>query len=429
VAREKDRDSADAGRIAVLLQRAKEALTAHMLEWGQNKTMVEGTVAYNVVFTGKLTLDEAQVIANVASFFKLGNSNAQRLLQPERILKTYQSKMQADKLARLLTRAGAECRVEMEESSHDEPTSVQKMALALQDMEIPVVQLPDYRRFGWREWVAIGAACGLALLIGVWLALRPLVIHGTTLAEYQASVERLAEHAGPEHAATFRRAVDMVTEPARNAQNASASTDPVTAARLIYAAVEGKTADEVLALAKIRLEKQRAAYQKGIAEADEKIAVINQQLADIAPGNAVVLQKIEIVSAAFGWPPNASAPVLAFKIHNNSSETLMHLYLQGYLYDENGTLLVSNPVTYAVANGIAPGKLANVALPVSADSPWAIPAVRGKTGLVFRLRVANAENLQGRSLGEDYRPLETDRERHLNWKNKVQAQLETLNLE
>lgn len=420
------RESGHPGKWAAILQRVKDSLALRMLEWGQKKSVAENGAAYNVVFTGKLTLDEAQAVANIASFFKLGTSNAQRLLQPDRILKTCQSKMQADKLARLLTRGGAECRVEMEEPDHDAPTPVQKVALALQDMEIPTMTLPDFRRFGRREWISLGLACGLALMIGAWLAWRPPVIQGNTPANYQASIDRLAAHLEPERAAKFRRAVDLVTEPARNAQNASVSTDPVTATRLVYTAVEGKTAEEILAMAEIRLEKQRSAYREGLAEADEKIAAINQQLADMAPVNAVVLQKISIVSAAFGWPSKAASPVLAFRIQNDSSETLMHLYLQGYLYDENGALLVSNPITYAVANGIAPGKAASVTLTTPVGSAWAITAAKGKKNLELRIRVANAENLQGRALGQDFRALEAERERHQHWKDRVQAELASL---
>ena len=58
---------------------------------------------------------------------------------------------------------------------------------------------------------------------------------------------------------------------------------------------------------------------------------LNQKLADIAPGNKVVLGKIDVVSAAFGWPAGAPSPTLAFSIRNNSSENLMRVYLQGYL--------------------------------------------------------------------------------------------------
>ena len=106
----------------------------------------------------------------------------------------------------------------------------------------------------------------------------------------------------------------------------------------------------------------------------------------------------------------------------------MRVYLQGYLYDENGVLLVSNPVTYSIASGIEPGASITANLPTQIDSPWAAPITREKTGLVFKLRVANAENRQSKTLGVDYRPLENDKQRQTDWRNKVQKQLDAVKL-
>lgn len=427
---EKDKNSPVGEKLAAAMERARDALSDRLLELGQRKkagTPVD--VTYNVVFTGKLTLAEPQAIANMASFFKSGADTARRMLQAGRVLKTYPNKAQADKLAKLLTRAGAECRVEMEApEEEDAPTVIQQAAFALRDVHIPVVHLPDYHQMGRRQWAAIAAASALVLALALWLVLRAPTIHGSSAAEYEASIERLIVRASPEQTHAIEHAIELLTESARRAQSQSGTTDPDTAARLVYAAVDGKTAAEVIAMAEARLEKQRAAYRQGIADAEQKIAAINQQLQDIAPGNRVVLGKIEVVSAAFGWPAEASSPTLAFSLRNNSSENLVRIYLQGYLYDDKGVLLASNPVTYSIAGGIDPGNSATVALPTQTDSPWAIPAARQKTGLVFKLRVANAENRNGQALGVDYRPLETDRQRYLDWKNKVQAQLDAVQL-
>lgn len=426
---EKDKSSPIAERLAAALERGRDALSDHLLELGQRKTRAPVDITYNVVFTGKLTLAEPQAIANMASFFKSGADTTRRMLQAGRVLKTYPSKAQADKLASLLTRAGAECRVEMEApEEEDAPTAVQRAAFALQSVRIPVIKLPDYRQIGRAQWAAMAAACALVLALALWLVLRAPTVHGNSAADYEASIERLIVRAQPDQAHAIERAIELLTESARRAQSQGGTTDPDTAARLVYAVVDGKTAAEIIAMAEARLEKQRVAYRQGIAEAEQKIAAINQQLQDIAPGNLVVLGKIEVVSAAFGWPPGASSPTLAFSLRNNSSENLVRIYLQGYLYDEKGALLASNPVTYSVAGGIDPGNSATVALPTQTDSPWAIPAARQKTGLVFKLRVANAENRNGQALGVDYRPLETDRQRYLDWKNKVQAQLDAVKL-
>lgn len=420
--------SAMGEKLAAGLERARDGLSDRMLELGQKKVSAEADAAYNVVFTGKLTLAEAQAIANMANFFKTGTDSVRRLLQAGRVLKSYPNKAQADKLASLLTRAGAECRVEMEIPEEDAPTAVQKAAFALQGVKIPVVKLPDYRQVSRKQWAMAGAVCVLGIALTLWLVLRAPTIHGSSAAEYQANIDRMIAHADPQQAHAIQQAILLLTDISRKAQSESHSTNPDMAAQLIYAPVEGKAAIEIVALAEARLEKQRVAFRAGIAEVDAKIADINQRLSEMAPGNKAVLGKIDVVSAAFGWHAGAPAPTLAFSIRNNSSENLMRVNLQGYLYDESGVLLASNPVTYSIASGIDPGASVTAALPTQMDSPWVMPSLREKTGLVFKLRVASAESRQGKKLGIDYRPLENDRQRYTDWKNKVQAQLDAVKL-
>lgn len=414
--------------ITALLYRGRDWLSGRLLETGQAAATPDG-VAYNVVFTGRYTLPEAEAITNMAAFFKLGQVNTQRLLQAGRTLKSYPDKAPADKLARLLTRAGAECRVEMEiPAADDEPGAAQKVAFALENVTIPEIHLPDVRQFGRRQWGFIGTLVLLLAAIGTWQWLRPPVIGGDTLADYEASVERMVARADPADGPRILHAVEMLTASARAAQEQSATTDPATAARLIYAPVEGKTAEELLAQAEARLERQREAYRRGLAEADQKIAAINDQLAAIAPDNAVVLARISIEEAAFGWPTGASGPTIVFTVRNNSHLPLSRILMQGYLYDSSGKLLASHPLTYAVSGGIAPGLARSVALPMPHDSPWAVQKARKLKDVVLKLRVANAENREGESLGIDYRPLEAERQRHLDWKAKTQAELEAIRL-
>ncbi len=425
---ESGKGSAIGEKLAAGLERARDSLSDRMLELGQKKASDSAEATYNVVFTGKLTLAEAQAVANMANFFKMGADSAKRLLQAGRVLKSYPNKAQADKLAALLKRAGAECRVEMEMPEEDAPTTIQKVAFALQGIKIPIVKLPDYRQINRKQWAIAGAVCALGIALTLWLVLRAPTIHGDSAAEYQANIERMIADNDPQQAHTIQQAILLLTDSSRKAQSESNTSNPDMAAKLIYAPIEGKTAAEMVALAEARLEKQRVAFRSGIAEADQKITDLNQKLADIAPGNKVVLGKIDVVSAAFGWPAGAPSPTLAFSIRNNSSENLMRVYLQGYLYDENGVLLISNPVTYSIASGIDPGVSITATLPTQMDSPWVMPSLREKTGLVFKLRVANAENRQGKMLGVDYRPLENDKQRHTDWKNKVQKQLDAVKL-
>lgn len=414
-------------RITALLHRVRDALSARLLEAGQKSATAEG-VTYNVVCTGKLTLPEEQAVANLAAFFKLGTVNARRLVLDGRILKSYPSKSPADRLARQLTRGGVECRVELEvPEEHHEPGHVQKVAFALASLEIPEITLPRYRQIRPRTWWQLAAGLLAVSALGLWLATRPPVIQGESMADYAASIDRVASHAGDsEQVRKVYHAVAVLTDPLRNAQNTSA--DPDTAARLIHAGIKGKTAAEIIALAEARLEKQRAAYREGLAEADRKIAETTQQLADIAPANAVVLDRISIDSPAFGWPTGAEGPTIAFRLRNNSQVPLTRIYLQGYLYDAGGGLIASHPLTYAVSGGIAPGAGASVALPMKRESPWAEPQAQGRRGHILRLRVANAEDREGKPLGIDCLPLEAERDRQRAWKDKVQAELDAIRL-
>lgn len=424
---ESSRSDENVSRISRWLHSARDLLSSRLLEAGQKNIEADG-ITYNVVFTGKLTLPEEQVVANVAAFFKLGTVNAARLLQADRILKTYATKSPADRFARQLTRGGAECRVELEmPEEHHEPGRAQRMAFALESMEIPNITLPHYRQISRRTWIAAGTAAVIVIGVSAWLASRAPVIHGESMAEYEASIDHVASHSGDaEQVRKVYHAVAIMTDPVRSAQ--SATVDPETAARLIHAGIEGKTAVEVIALAEARLEKQRVAYRQGLEEADRKIAEANQQLADIAPDNAKVLDKIAIDSPAFGWPLSAAGPTIAFRLRNNSPLPLTRIYLQGYLYGTNGKLMASHPLTYAVSGGLPPGQAASVALPMKSDSPWAEQDARGERGLTLRLRVANAEDREGNAQGKDYRPLEAERDRQREWKDKVQAELDAIKL-
>ena len=112
------------------------------------------------------------------------------------------------------------------------------------------------------------------------------------------------------------------------------------------------------------------------------LATSTAQLTAIAPANVPVVNKIRIENAAFGWPVSAEGPTLVFTLRNDSAEALMRVSLQGYLRDQAGKLLASQPVTYAVMGGLAPGASAQVVLPTRPDSPWAKADWRGRTVLL-----------------------------------------------
>jgi hypothetical protein len=235
---ESSRSDENVSRISRWLHSARDLLSSRLLEAGQ-KTIEADGITYNVVFTGKLTLPEEQVVANVAAFFKLGTVNAARLLQADRILKTYATKSPADRFARQLTRGGAECRVELEmPEEHHEPGRAQRMAFALESMEIPNITLPHYRQISRRTWIAAGTAAVIVIGVSAWLASRAPVIHGESMAEYEASIDHVASHSGDaEQVRKVYHAVAIMTDPVRSAQ--SATVDPETAARLIHAGIEG----------------------------------------------------------------------------------------------------------------------------------------------------------------------------------------------
>jgi hypothetical protein len=417
------------------LQRAKDALTGRLLEWShRNDTDIPAR--YNVTLTGRFTLPEQQAVENLAAFLKQGTENTRRLLQAGRIFKTYQEKTPADKLARVLQRAGVECRVELEtDEPEDTPNALQKAAYALDAAAVPLIRLPDVRMFGWRQWLLVGVVASCLLVVSAWVWLRAPVVEGNTVAEYEASIENVLSKTAPEQQLALRHSIDVLMEPASaTAEDERATLDQKTgndrkqATRKLYAPIAGKNAKQLLALAETKLEKKRAAYREGLAQAESKIAELDKQLAAQAPDNAVALDKIVISEASFGWSAGSPTPSMVFFITNGSSEKLTRIFLHGYLHDPQGTLLVTAPVTYAIAGGLLPGTKAGVGLPTMIDSPWTSNAVRNRRDLVFTLRVANAENVQGKPLGKDYRPLENDKLRQQEWKKKMQAQLDAMAL-
>lgn len=425
----------ETSRATAILQNAKDALTGRLLEWShRNDTDIPAR--YNVTLTGRFTLPEQQAVENLAAFLKQGTENTRRLLQAGRIFKTYQEKTPADKLARVLQRAGVECRVELEiDEPEDKPNTLQKAAYALDAASVPLIRLPAVRQFGWRQWLLVGLGGGSLLAVAVWLALRAPVVHGNTVAEYEASIERVVSGVAPEQQAAVRHSIEVLTEPATaTAEDERATLDQKTGAdrkaatHKVYASVAGKNAKQLLALAQAKLEKKRAAYREGLAQADSKIAELDKQLAAQAPANAVVIDKIQVSEATFGWSSGSPTPTMVFIITNGSSESLTRVFLQGYLHDSQGNLLVTGPVTYSVAGGLAPGSKTGVGLPTTIDSPWTSNAVRNRRDLVFTLRVANADNALGKPVGKDYRPLENEKLRQQEWKKKVQAQLDAITL-
>jgi len=91
---------------------------------------------------------------------------------------------------------------------------------------------------------------------------------------------------------------------------------------------------------------------------------------------------------------------------NGSDETVSKILFQGILYDAQGKLLVSEPLSFGAAMGIPPGGYKFAVFTPSVNSPWTTEQTKQQwQSLKFNVTVENAININGAEIGVDVRPI------------------------
>lgn len=390
------------------LQSAKDALAEKMIHMAHKETAksVQETV-YNVTFTGVFTKDEKLVVAAMAKFFKQGQEATKRLLKPGRVIKSFSDKGPADKLAKMLNGIGLSCKVDMEVTGGEEEqkagTLLEKAAFKLADSKTPEVKIPKLSKITWKVWLALGVVLSLIVGAGVGLWLKPPVVKGDSFASYKASIQKVIERAPEEKRAAIQKAVDTLTGAGSSYHNAeSFGGSEAVAAGVVYAQVDGMTADEILVAAEADMENRRNLFRQEIDSIKKAIADENNVIAELKKSNTV-LEQLIISEARFSW--TRETPEMMIKLTNQSAESITKILFQGYLHDANGALLVSEPLTYQTAMTIPPRGFKYPTFIPQANTPWATEEVRKKwSSAKFTLSIESAVNAKGEVVGVDLRP-------------------------
>ncbi len=388
------------------LRSAKDALAEKMVQLAhKDAEQIKQETVYNVVFTGTFTKDEKMVVAAMAKFFKQGQEATKRLLKAGRVVKSYDNKMAADKLVKMLNGIGLSCKVDSEVIGEAKAsTLLEKAAFKLDETDVPLLHVPKISEISWKYWLVFGLVIASAVGAGVWIHLRPPVVTGDSFVSYEASVQKVIDHAPEDKKKAVREAVDFLTgaEFEFHKRNTSGGNEQV-AANMAYGSISGMNADEIVVAADKALEIKRKGYRDEIESVKKSISDEQAVITQLETSNTE-LHKLEISNTQFSWS-RGDAPQMDLKLVNNSEETLSRLYFQGYLYDTKGVLLVTGPFSYGTAFGIRPHESKYVTLFSQAGDTWTSSEIKANwQNLVYKATLENAENMNGKLIGIDLRP-------------------------
>lgn len=391
------------------LQSAKDKLASKMIEAARKDKSDEepgAQEAFNVVFTGQFTKDQKMVVAAMAKFFKQGQEATRRLLAPGRVIKNFDNKAGADKLAKMLSGIGLECRVEMEMQGEPEKKSLlEKAAYSLDAADVPKIRIPGIKDITKIQWAVIGV---LVVAIGgltAWLLLKPPVVDGNSFESYQASVEKVIRHAPEDKREVLGRAIDLMTGAGfQFREHNTFGGNEEVAANMAYGSIKGMGWQQIIDAAEAKTERKREFFREEIKRYQQLIADEKKTIADLAPENED-LNALSISESSVVW--KGDAPVMTFKLVNNSNVVISRLYIQGRIYDAGGKLLTEDAFTFGTAFGIRPGDMKYPSLFPKNDSLFVSDEIRkgiASQSVRFRPSIENAEDMSGKLIGVDLRP-------------------------
>jgi hypothetical protein len=388
------------------IRSAKDALAEKMVQMAhKDAEEVKQETVYNVVFTGVFAKDEKMVIAAMAKFFKQGQEATKRLLKAGRVVKSYDNKMAAEKLVKMLNGIGLTCRVDSEVLGEAKDASLlQKAAFKLDETEVPLVRIPKMSEVSWKTWLIIVLLFAGAAGAGVWMYLKPPVVKGDSFATYEASVQKVIDHEPAEKRAALKTAVDFLTgsEFEYRNRNTTGGNEQV-AANMAYGRISGMNARDIIAAAEVALEVKRDGFRQEIARLRKEVADEQAKIAELDTKN-VELKKLEISNLHFAWT-HGDAPEMELTVTNGTAEKIARLYFQGYLYDARGKLLVTAPFSFGTAFGILPREAKSTGLYTKPGDPWSSDEIKGALpGVTFKATIENADNMNGKEIGIDLRP-------------------------
>jgi hypothetical protein len=388
------------------IRSAKDTLTEKMVQLAhKDGEDVKQETVYNVVFTGVFTKDEKMVVAAMAKFFKQGQEATKRLLKAGRVVKSYDNKMAADKLVKMLNGIGLTCKVESEMLGDTKEASLlQKAAFKLDETEVPLVRIPKASEISWKQWLVVALVlAGMAGTVA-WMVLKAPTVEGDSFATYETSVQKVIDYEPAEKRAAVKTAVDFLTgaEFEYRKRNTTGGNEQV-AANMAYGRLSGMNAKEIIAAAEVALEVKRRGYRDEIERLRKEVAAENATMAELDLAN-VELKKLEISGLRFAWS-QGDAPEMLLSVTNRSGETIARLYFQGYLYDAKGKLLATAPFSFGTAFGIRPGETKSAGLYTKAGDVWSSAEVKAAVpGISFKAMLENADNINGKEIGIDLRP-------------------------
>jgi len=412
------------------LQFAKDAVVEKIVEIARRGSAnTASETLYNVVFTGVFTKEEKVAIAAMAKFFKQGQEATRRLLQAGRVIKSYDNKGSADKLVKMLGSVGLACKVEMEVTGGAEDASLlANAAFKLDETRLPLMAIPTRTSFTRGRWLALSSvAAGIAGAV-LWILFMPPVVKGNSFGTYEASVQKVIDRAPIDQKQKLRLAVDYLTgsEFEFHKRNTGGGNEEV-AANLAYGSISGMNADHIITAAEAALELKRKGYRDEIESIRKAITNEQTAMAQVAASNTE-LNKLELSSPRFSWS-QGDAPQMDMKLVNNSSETLSRIYVQESLYTADGKLVATAPASYGTAFGIRPSGTQYLTLFARAGDVWTTQEIRDNCqNMLFKATVENAENVNGKLIGVDLRPMRKKIEDDETGARKLEKELAEIKL-
>lgn len=390
------------------LQSAKEKLASKMIEAARKeKVGDESTIqeVFNVVFTGNFTKDQKMVVAAMAKFFKQGQEATKRLLIPGRVIKNFDNKAGADKLAKMLSGIGLECRVEMEVVGEPAKKSLlEKAAYTLDAADTPTIKIPKLNEITKKQWAITGVVVMAIAGIIIWYVLKPPVVDGDSFETYQASVEKVIAKAPDDKKAILGRAIDLLTGAGFQFQehNTFGGNEEV-AANMAYGSIKGMGWQQIIDAGEAATERKREFYREEIRNQQQRIADEKKTIAELAPSNEN-LNALKVSDARIVWT-KGDAPIMDFKLTNSSPIAVSRLHIQGRVLDTKGNVVAEDNFFFTTALGIPVNGYKYVSLFAQKDSIWTVDEIRKNwQSMTFKPTIENAEDLNGKLIGVDLRP-------------------------
>lgn len=189
---------------------------------------------------------------------------------------------------------------------------------------------------------------------------------------------------------------------------AVATKDTDVAAREIYQNIDGKSADEIITLAKKKDKEQK---KKQLLSMEQEIKELMKKKEE-ANQSAALLMKVEITNPKFYWKDQMyrSQPTIDFTIKNNTNVAILRGNFHGTVVSPSRTIpWISEDFSYKFEGGLEPGESHHLQLAPNMFGDWSVEKTKERKDLVLTIDVKNISDADDEKLAAEF--AESDGER------------------